>query len=218
MPGTTVAAGVPHCWQLPLGPHPLDLSSYTVNIVDHTAAKLSWLEALRASSLSPGSPDHSSQPALAATPQAPPPTFQAPIPKPVPRPGLKRTLQMFMDHFLKPNTTAIDDTGNDAIVVLTGDPELLQFFQQKNCATKIFPTKKKRFQPNKLSNKKHLEERLLDQAQVRASYVVYPPLFGGHSRSIPQGMMFDLQPLVKSFFCPIRQSPNGFFDSEASIP
>ena len=61
MPGTTVAAGVPHCWQLPLGPHPLDLSSYTVNIVDHTAAKLSWLEALRASSLSPGSPDHSSQ-------------------------------------------------------------------------------------------------------------------------------------------------------------
>ena len=86
---------------------------------------------------------------------------------------------MFMDHFLKPNTTAIDDTGNDAIVVLTGDPELLQFFQQKNCATKRFPTKKKRFQPNKLSNKKHLEERLLDQAQVRASYVVYPPPFWG---------------------------------------
>ena len=145
MPGTTLAAGVPHCWQLPLGPHPLDLSSYTVNIVDHTAAKLSWLEALRASSLSPGSPDHSSQPALAATPQAPPPTFQAPIPKPVPRPGLKRTLQMFMDHFLKPNTTAIDDTGNDAIVVLTGDPELLQFFQQKKLCDKNFSNKKKAF-------------------------------------------------------------------------
>ena len=47
--------------------------------------------------------------------------------------------------------------------------------------------------------------------------VVYP-LFWGHSRSIPQGMIFDVQPLVKSLFCPIRQSPNGFFDSEASIP
>ena len=61
----------------------------------------------------------------------------------------------------------------------------------------------------------HLEERLLDQAQAWASYT---PLFGGHSRSIPQGMILDVQPLVKSLFCPIRQSPNGFFDSEASIP
>ena len=43
------------------------------------------------------------------------------------------------------------------------------------------------------------------------------PPFGGHSRSIPQGMIFDVQPLVKSLFCPIRQSPNGFFDFEASI-
>ena len=48
--------------------------------------------------------------------------------------------------------------------------------------------------------------------------VVYPPFLGGHSRSIPQGMILDVQPLVKSLFCPIRQSPNGFFDSEASIP
>ena len=47
--------------------------------------------------------------------------------------------------------------------------------------------------------------------------VVYP-LFWGHSRGIPQGMIFDVQPFVKSLFCPIRQSPNGFFDSEASIP
>ena len=47
--------------------------------------------------------------------------------------------------------------------------------------------------------------------------VVYPP-FWGHSRSIPQGMIFDVQPLVKSLFCPIRPSPNGFFYSEASIP
>ena len=61
----------------------------------------------------------------------------------------------------------------------------------------------------------HLEERLLDQAQARASYT---PLFWAHSRSISQGMILDVQPLVKSLFCPIRPSPNGFFDSEASIP
>ena len=61
----------------------------------------------------------------------------------------------------------------------------------------------------------HLEERLSDQAQARASYT---PLFWGHSCSIPQGMILDVQPLVKSLFCPIRPSPNGFFDSEASIP
>ena len=61
----------------------------------------------------------------------------------------------------------------------------------------------------------HLEERLLDQAQARASYT---PLFWGHSRSIPQGMILDVQPLVKSLFCPMRPSPNGFFDSEAPIP
>ena len=48
--------------------------------------------------------------------------------------------------------------------------------------------------------------------------VVYPPPFGGYLRSIPQGMIFDVQPLVKSLFCPIRQSSIGFFDSEASIP
>ena len=36
----------------------------------------------------------------------------------------------------------------------------------------------------------HLEERLLDQAQAS-----YTPLLGGHSRSIPQGMIFDVQPL-----------------------
>ena len=40
--------------------------------------------------------------------------------------------------------------------------------------------------------------------------VVYPPFLGGHSRSIPQGMIFDVQPLVKSLFYRIRQSPNGF--------
>ena len=61
----------------------------------------------------------------------------------------------------------------------------------------------------------HLKERLLDQVQVHAPY---NPLFWGRSRSIPQGMIFDVQPLVKSLFCPIKRSPNGFFDSEASIP
>ena len=60
----------------------------------------------------------------------------------------------------------------------------------------------------------HFDERLLDQAQARASYI---PLFGSHSRSIPQGMILDVQPLVKSLFCTMKQSPNGFFDFEASI-
>ena len=61
----------------------------------------------------------------------------------------------------------------------------------------------------------HPKERFLDQAQARASYT---PIFfgGGHSRSIPD-LVFDVQPLVQSF-CPIKQSPIGFFDSEASIP
>ena len=45
-----------------------------------------------------------------------------------------------------------------------------------------------------------------------------PPLFGGYSRSILQGMILDVQPLVKSLFCPIKPSPNGFLDSEASVP
>ena len=65
------------------------------------------------------------------------------------------------------------------------------------------------------SEANHLKERLLDQAQARASYT---PFLGGHAPSIPQGMIFDVQSLVKSLFCPIRRSPNGFFDSEASIP
>ena len=66
-----------------------------------------------------------------------------------------------------------------------------------------------------VQNRNHLKEKLLDQAQARAAYT---PLFWGHSRSIPQGMILDIQPLVKSLFCPIRPSPNGFFDSEASTP
>ena len=46
----------------------------------------------------------------------------------------------------------------------------------------------------------------------------YNPFFGGHSRSIPQGMILDVQSLVKSLFCVTKQYPNGFFDFEASIP
>ena len=38
----------------------------------------------------------------------------------------------------------------------------------------------------------HLEERLLDQAHVQASYT---PFFWGHSRSIPRGMIFMSNPL-----------------------
>ena len=62
----------------------------------------------------------------------------------------------------------------------------------------------------------HLKERLLDQAQARTPYP--PPPFGGHLRSIPQGMILDVQPLVKSLFCLTKRFPNGFFDFEASIP
>ena len=58
---------------------------------------------------------------------------------------------------------------------------------------------------------KHLEERVLDQAPVA-------PLWGGRSRSIPQGMVLDVRLLVNSLFCPIKQSSNGFLYAEASIP
>ena len=47
----------------------------------------------------------------------------------------------------------------------------------------------------------HLEERLLDQAQA---WTPYTPLLGGRSRSIPQGMILDVQWI--------------FFYFEASIP
>ena len=61
----------------------------------------------------------------------------------------------------------------------------------------------------------HLEERLLDRVQARTPYT---PLLGSHSRSIPQGMILDVQPLVKSLFCPTKESLNGFVDFETSIP
>ena len=35
------------------------------------------------------------------------------------------------------------------------------------------------------------------------------PLFEGHSRSIPQGMIFNVQPLVQLLFCPIRKEKNN---------
>ena len=46
-------------------------------------------------------------------------------------------------------------------------------------------------------NHKSPRRGLLDQAQVRTPYT---PLFWGHSRTIPQGMVPDVQPLVKSSF------------------
>ena len=64
-----------------------------------------------------------------------------------------------------------------------------------------------RLSVSQILRENHLEERLSDQAQAQALYT--PPL-GGHSRSIPQGMIFDVQPLVKSLFCPIRPSPMDF--------
>ena len=66
-----------------------------------------------------------------------------------------------------------------------------------------------------VDSQNHLEERSLGQVQVRAPY---NPLFGVRSRSIPQGMILDAQPLVKSLSCPTKPSPNGFLDFEASIP
>ena len=70
------------------------------------------------SPVSLGCPDHSPQPALTATPQAPPPTLQAPIPKLVPKRGMKQTLQTSMDQFLRPNTPTMDESESDAIVVM----------------------------------------------------------------------------------------------------
>ena len=43
--------------------------------------------------------------------------------------------------------------------------------------------------PGQLKNRSHLEERLLDEAQARASYT---PLFWGRSRSIPQCMVSNI--------------------------
>ena len=96
-----------------------------------------------------------------------------------------------------------------------GDGELCVIAWQVSTKTNacVFVTSAQVSRPCVRAN--HLEERLLDQAQARASYT---PLFWGHSRSIPQGMILDVQPLVKSLFCPIRASPNGFFDFEASTP
>ena len=54
----------------------------------------------------------------------------------------------------------------------------------------------------------HLEEMLLDQAQARASYT---PLFWGHSCSIPQGMIFDIQPFVTPCILPNKTIPQWIF-------
>ena len=63
----------------------------------------------------------------------------------------------------------------------------------------------------------HLEERLLDQAQAQTRAA--PPFWGSFARrSIPEGMILDVYPLVKSFFCLTKRPPNEFFDFEAYIP
>ena len=77
-----------------------------VDVVDHTAAKLWRLEAVRvASPQSLGSSDDYPSP-LTATPKTPTPTPKAPIPKPAPKRGVKRTLETSMDRFFKPGTPA----------------------------------------------------------------------------------------------------------------
>ena len=80
----------------------------------------------------------------------------------------------------------------------------------KNVVSAAVPFDRRLCDSDKLPHCLEPSERklLLDPAQVRASYT---PLFWGHSRSIPQGMILDVQPLVQSLFCPIRPSPNGFF-------
>ena len=59
-------------------------------------------------------------------------------------------------------------------------------------------------------SKNHLEEKLLDQAQAQTPYPP-PPLLGGHLRSIPQGMILDVQPLVKIIILPDKTIPQWIF-------
>ena len=40
--------------------------------------------------------------------------------------------------------------------------------------------------------------------------VVYPPFFGSRSRSIPQGMILDVQTLIESLFCRIKRNLRDF--------
>ena len=91
MSGTTLAAGVPLLATVigpsPSGPEFLDIQYRgTVDVVQ--PSYVVWRQ-LHPVSL--GCLDHSPQPAITATPQAPPPTRQAPIPKLVPKCGVKRT-------------------------------------------------------------------------------------------------------------------------------
>ena len=59
-----------------------------------------------------------------------------------------------------------------------------------------------------------LAPRLLDQAQARASYT---PPFGGCLRSLPQVVVSDVQPLVKSFFLD-RYDPRMSFSNLTPHP
>ena len=67
------------------------------------------------------------------------------------------------------------------------------------------------------SDANHLDERLLDQVHARASCI---PLLGGHSRSIPQGMIIDVQPLVNNEFIilPNKTIPQWIFGFSGLYP
>ena len=56
----------------------------------------------------------------------------------------------------------------------------------------------------------HFKERLLNQAQAQAPYSPPPPPLGGHLHGIPQCMLSDVQPFVKSLFWETRLSTNEF--------
>ena len=60
---------------------------------------------------------------------------------------------------------------------------------------------------------------LVTRGYMRALYLlVFGPQFGGHSRRIPQCMVSDVQPLVKSSFWETKSSANEFFDFDPSSP
>ena len=73
-------------------------------------------------------------------------------------------------------------------------------------------------QPQQLKNGNHVKDRLLDHAQARRAPYPPPPVFWGHSHSIPQSMISDVSPLVQSSFRGTKVSPNAFFNFDPSTP
>ena len=76
----------------------------------------------------------------------------------------------------------------------------------------------KRKQDDILQAQRQKEDAKRARQQAQVYIYIHTPFFGVILRSIPQGMILDVQPLVKSLFCPIRPSPNRCFDFEASTP